>query len=187
MNLKTDTCLWSNDTCYHIALASAVALAIEYGVDNGANVINLPIAYGLDAKFAMPESLSAIEAAITYAYNSGVMCVASMGNRQPTHDTVWYPGASIRVLAVGATRCTDNRVVSSWESSYGLHIDLVAPGLNVWTSIEPLGRISGTSASASIVSGISSLVITHRKKLIPSENLTAEQLYEVIVIHLTIL
>ncbi len=182
MNLKTDTCFWkpNNDTCFHIALASAVAGAIEYGVDNGANVINLPILYGLDAKFAMPESLSAIESGITYAYNSGVMCIASMGNRQPTHDTVWYPASSMRVLAVGATNCEDDRVINGWESSYGLHIDLVAPGLNVWTSIEPSGFCSGTSASASMVSGISSLVMTHRKKLIPSETLTTEDLYEVI-------
>jgi subtilisin family serine protease len=100
-------------------------------------------------------------------------------------DSAHFPAAFKEVLAVGATYQNDNRVTPfsyfTWESNYGYYIDLVAPGRYIITSYS---ETEGTSPATAIVSGIASLVITHRKKLIPSWSLTdslgTKSIYEVL-------
>ncbi len=71
---------------------------------------------------------STVQNAIIYAYNHGVVLVASSGNEGVS--TVSYPAAYSQVIAVGATRYDDQL---SYYSQYGSAQELVAPGgdLNV--------------------------------------------------------
>ena len=185
MNLRVDGYVCYDDSCYYTILTTSVADAIWYASRNGAKVINLSLAYPFDPKVSLPDSLKTIGNALNFAYGIGVVSVAGMGNGYEPEDWYNYPAASSKTLAVGATNCKDNRVTkltTYWESSHGLHIDLVAPGEWIWTGYDLHGDpfTEGTSASTAIVSGIASLVITHRKRLIPNEVLTAEQIYEVL-------
>ncbi len=176
MNLRTDTLLMINDTLWIVNPTEAVAEAIWYAARNGAKVINLSLAWHFNRKISLPDSLHAIEDALAFAYNLGVVSVAGMGNRVDD----FYPAASSKTLAVGATDCNDDRVrFYGWESNYADYIDLVAPGMGLFICFPPYEQ-SGTSASTAVVSGITSLVVTHRKKLVPNAALSAEQIYEVI-------
>ncbi len=184
MNLKTDVYQCANDSCYVLIKATAIAEAIYYATNMGAKVINISLTRLIDMKYPLPRTDLVVEHALEYAYNGGIVTITGMGNGgEPTYNHAYYPATSTKTLAVGATNWNDDRVtelISYWESSYGSHIDLVAPGLSIVTAIGPFGYTSGTSTSTAFVSGITSSVITHRKKLIPNEVLTAEQIYDVL-------
>ncbi len=142
---------WGGGTrCHYLDVVEA----IEYAVDNGAHVINLSL--GFDA-----DSANVLWDAADYAYRSCVSVVASMGN----HDsyTPRYPAGFYNVVAVGATDTDDWRADPfSWGggSAYGWHIDLVAPGNNILSTIwnDSTAIWSGTSFSAPHVSGTLALL-----------------------------
>lgn len=184
MNLRTDSSWISNDTLNVKITYVAVASAIRYAAINGAKVINLSLGREYSTRQAFPDSLGVITNALNYAYGLGVVSVAAIGNRADNiYD--WYPGTDEKALGVGATRYDDNRVTPAsyygWESDYSDSIDLVAPGWGIFTEAHPVYPfVNGTSPSTAIVSGIASLVITHRKKLIPGEVLAPVEFYEVL-------
>jgi subtilisin family serine protease len=190
MNLKVDYCIWEDDYCDNVFSEQAVAEAIWYATNMGAKVLNLSFGGIIIKTQMLPDSFRIIEDALTFAYNSGVVSIAAMGNGEELLLPGWwklayYPAFSTKTLAVGATDCEDNRVIHFdeppyWQSSYGNHLDLVAPGHDIVTLYSSSGLFAGTSASTPFVVGIASLVITHKKKLIPNEVLTAEQIYEVL-------
>ena len=68
-------------------------------------------------------STSAINSAITYAINNGVVLIAASGNNNVS--SVDYPASNSNVIAVGATGLNNMR---SSFSSYGTNLDIVAPG-----------------------------------------------------------
>lgn len=90
--------------------------AITYAVDQGADVINMSLA-GRNGSQALQE-------AVKYAYDRGVVVVAAAGN--DAQSTVYFPaGYDQYVIAVGAVR-VDNTKTS--YSNYGSALDLMAPG-----------------------------------------------------------
>lgn len=151
--------LWDFSTT---AFPSDVADAIDYSVNNGANVINL--SYGFkDMGTPINEVILRVPLlaeAIVNAYNNNVVTVVAMGNEYNDGNPTNYPAAfSHEVIAVGAT---DNNSNKAGFSSTGSHINLSAPGTFIWTT-ERGGNTnnpSGTSFSAPIVSGVSGLVIS---------------------------
>lgn len=119
-----------------------------YAVDQGAKMINM--------SFATPgEPRSDDQEAIEYAAERDVLLVAGSGNvgsEIPNHPAV-APG----VVAVGAV----DRNGKIWEdSSYGEHLMLAAPGVDIQvpTVTSPYGRASGTSNATAYVSGAAALV-----------------------------
>jgi subtilisin family serine protease len=94
-----------------------LAEGIRYAVDNGADVISLSL--------GGPGS-AALESAVAYAYNNGVVVVAASGNE---NAAVGYPAAyDDYVIAVGATQYDEARAP---YSNYGSSLDIVAPGGNI--------------------------------------------------------
>lgn len=121
--------------------------AIEYAVDHGASVINMSMG-GTDQSSALHE-------AVRYAYAAGVPIVASMMNEGD--DTISYPAAYTETIAVGATNRHDER----WASSnYGDHVDLVAPGSEIYSlrTNDTYFMMHGTSMAAPHVSGVLGLI-----------------------------
>jgi len=98
--------------------ASSLADGLYWATDHGAQVINMSLGWtpGYDPG-------PTVHDAIQYAYNNGVVLVASSGNAGV--GTVSYPAAYSEVIAVGATRY-DDALVS--YSQYGADQELVAPG-----------------------------------------------------------
>jgi hypothetical protein len=125
--------------------ALSVSQGIIYAVDHGAKIINLSLGFTTNPTL--------VANAVEYAYQHGVTVVASTGN---TNGAVTYPAALPHVIAVGAVDNEGNR----WSlSNYGPEIDLVAPGVDIYsTNRSGYGTRTGTSMAAAHVSGLAALL-----------------------------
>lgn len=98
---------------------AGVGQGIRWAVDNGADVINMSLAW--DSNPADPGERFVIEQ-IEYAISRGVTLVAGAGN---DNGRITMPAAHPDVIAVGAV---DRNKQRAWYSNYGPQLDLVAPG-----------------------------------------------------------
>ncbi|NOT04175.1 MAG: S8 family serine peptidase [Anaerolineales bacterium] len=124
-----------------------VAEGIVYAVDMGARVINLG--------FGGTGSSDILQNAIDYALAHNVIVVAAGGNKGD--NTIYYPAGYSGVIAVSAV---DNSFVPAPFSSYGDHISISAPGVDIKSTF-PGGTYSlasGTSMSSAHVSGVAVLL-----------------------------
>jgi len=111
--------------------SDAVANAIYYAADHGANVINMSLG-GRTAS-------TAEQIAIDYAWGKGLVIAASSGNdRAPK---VSYPAAFPNCIAVGSTNWHDT--LASY-SNRGSALDVVAPGGEMSALHDPEGIYSTT-------------------------------------------
>lgn len=92
-----------------------IAAAIRYAADNGADVINMSLGGGMSSQ--------AVQRAIDYAHEHGVIVIAAAGNS--ARGRVEYPARHDHVVAVGAVRYDRDL---SFYSNYGTGLDVVAPG-----------------------------------------------------------
>lgn len=155
---------------------SWIADGIYYATDNGADIVNLSLG-GSSAS-------TTLENAVAYAYNNGVVVVASSGNE---NAAVGYPAAyDDYVIAVGATQYNE---IKAPYSNYGASLDLVAPGGNTGVDLNGDGYADGvlqntfgnttvdwaywfwqgTSMAAPHVSGVAALVLARNPALSPDE------------------
>ncbi len=126
------------------------AEAIEYAVDNGAQIINLSI-------FANGRPPGYFEDAVRSAAARGVLIVGISGNTGKAG--VLYPGKYEAVYAVSATTQDD---LAAEFSSYGPEVFVCAPGERI-VSFVPGGGTStrsGTSFAAPHVSGTLALILS---------------------------
>jgi PKD repeat protein len=98
--------------------AQSLADGLYWAADHGAQVINMSLGW---APGYNPGST--VSNAIAYAYNHGVVLLASSGNSGVS--PVSYPAAYSQVIAVGATRYDDARPS---YSQYGSALEICAPG-----------------------------------------------------------
>lgn len=123
------------------------AEAIRFAADHGARVINMSIGGSSYSEV--------LESAVIYAANMGVILVAATGNSGAS--TVLYPAAFGPVVAVGAT---DSANVKADFSNTGSAIDVVAPGVSIFSTY-PGGQYrfnSGTSMATPMVAGFAALL-----------------------------
>ncbi len=120
----------------------AVVEGIVYAVERGAQVINLSIGTRTDAQI--------VRDAIEYAYKRGVLVVAASGNDGA--NQVLMPSGYPEVVCVGAV---DGELQHAQFSNYGDEVDVVAPGVGVYTCGANGTRtyFSGTSSATPFVAG----------------------------------
>jgi thermitase len=96
-----------------------------------------------------------IHEAVKYAYDHGVLVVASAGNDGTSVKN--YPAAFDEVVAVTATDESDNY---TYFTSYGDWVELAAPGESIYSAFPGDSYVfeSGTSFSAPHVVGVAALV-----------------------------
>jgi thermitase len=136
-----------------------------YAADQGYRVVNM--SYGSDPDPYSPSQTEA--AAVTYAWNKGVVLVAAAGNDYAS--TRHYPAAFPEVISVAATDRHDNL---AYFSSFGSWVSVAAPGHNILSAYpnaacglpasDPEGCynwLSGTSMASPHVAGIAALVWAH--------------------------
>lgn len=138
------------------------AEGIAWAVDRGADVINV----SLGSQWFS----TALESAVRYADQHGVVVVAAVGN--DGNGQVRYPAAFPEVIAVAATDNADEHLTSS---NQGPEVDVAAPGVHVLSTgfldaghtAPTVMSFSGTSFSAALVSGVAALILSKDPSLDP--------------------
>ena len=135
--------------------ADDIAAGIRYAADNGANTISMSL--GGDTQSSL------IKGAIDYAVGEGVLVIAAAGNDGPVDGSIDYPGANVKVIAVGAIDSWED--VPSW-SSRGINngdyiveereVEFGAPGVSVESTWKDGCYVvkQGTSMSTPHVAGL---------------------------------
>ena len=163
---------------------STVVEAIDYAVDNGADIINLSIGAPYFESFSDP---------IARAYQSGIVVVCASGNDGKAltdSSSSWVspvcndgPSAADNyVLGVGAVNREDKR---TWYTNYDMssrdYVDVCAPGSELFGPVyyDETGRFphlskyfgtnTGTSFAAPLVSGLAALVLTKNPGYRPAQ------------------
>jgi subtilisin family serine protease len=141
------------------------ANGLTRATDSGAKVASMSWGYG-----AGETDLPFLRTAVEYADDRGVVMIASTGNI-PT-EPVGYPAAYPQVIAVGAT---NNRDEMFSATTRGPEMDLVAPGVAIYTTVDQSGNANGygpedgTSFAAPIVAGVAAMVLGINPALTPAQ------------------
>jgi len=171
---------------------SVVIAGLQWVVANRStyNIRVLNLAFGTDS--VQSYSIDPLDYAVEQAWFSGILVVASAGNRGPGYDTINKPGDDPFVLTVGAAdnhgtpdrSSTTVAAFSSWGSPGGFtKPDIIAPGITVVSLRDPGSTIdtlypdarigdsyfkgTGTSQAAAIVSGVAALMFQANPWLTP--------------------
>ena len=130
------------------ARTSAQVDGIAYAVANGADVINVSMAYFPDR--------AAVEAAVRAAGDAGVLVIAAAGNGGQNLDRRPAVPAGLGLPnLVSVAALTRGGRVASWSSRGRRTVDVAAPGVRLRSTLPGgrYGRLSGTSQAAAHVSG----------------------------------
>ncbi len=146
----------------------ALAAGILAAVDAGADIIN--------CSMGTTEDNPLIEEAVWFAQDQEVLIVAASGNSGQADAC--YPAAYPSVISVGAV---DARGEHLEFSNYGTYLSLTAPGyaLNAAWPGDGYSRISGTSASAPLVTGAIAAIMSDGRGV----RMTASQAAEILMNH----
>lgn len=144
-----------------------IANGIVWASDNGADVISLSLGGA-----GFQESL---ESAINYSVENGSVTIAASGNINTQMD--FYPASYEQCIAVGAlSPCNERKSPNScdgenyWGSTYGDQIDVVAPGVRIFSTGKRAGywtEFNGTSSACPHVAGIAGLLLSYDSNLDP--------------------
>ena len=153
-----------------------VANGIIWAANNGADV--------LSCSFGGSSASDLRLNAVNYAYDLGCTIIASRGNAN--NSLASYPASYSNVIAVGAlSPCNDRKTPltcdgeTSWGSSYGNDLDVMAPGTRIHTT-DRLGSagysttdytatFNGTSAACPFVAGVAALICSYAPNLSNAE------------------
>jgi subtilisin family serine protease len=126
----------------------ALAEAISYTVDLGADVINL----SLGSQTVCPQ---VVQDAVDYAHSRDVVLIAAAGNDGVNAQS--FPANCYYVLGVAATTPDDAR---AGFSNYGTHVTIAAPGGDIYSTALGGGYEyrNGTSMATPYVTGLAALV-----------------------------
>ncbi|MEV2210822.1 type VII secretion-associated serine protease mycosin [Streptomyces sp. NPDC050997] len=132
------------------AFNAALAPAIRYAADEGAEIINV--------SQAISEGSPQVTAAVEYALEKGSLIFAGVGNDGDQANQVMYPAATSGVVGVAAVGKDLRRTA---ESEYGPQVDMAAPGEDMVAacgSETGLCRTHGTSDSTALASASAALI-----------------------------
>jgi len=143
---------------------SDAAAAIEYAVENGADVIN--------ASFGSYGYSYTLRDAIAEASDAGVLFVAAAGNEDNDNDSyAFYPaGYDLpNVVSVAATNSSDR--VSSFSNYGDQSVHVAAPGEDIYSTYINGGYtwMSGTSMASPVVAGTAALALSADPTLQPAD------------------
>jgi subtilisin len=130
---------------------------IDWAIKHKMNIVNI--------SFGGERPSQILEEKVQEASDAGILLVASAGNDgYMGEDTILYPAKYPAVLAVGAVDSNHNR---AFFSAKGSALDLMAPGVKVWSTLpnNRFGIKSGTSMAAPHVTGTAALIMEKNKKL----------------------
>ncbi|MBK1811136.1 S8 family serine peptidase [Clostridium sp. YIM B02505] len=134
----------------------SISQGIIWAADHGAKIINLSLGS------ASPDQI--LKSSINYASSKGIILVAAAGN--DGLKNIYYPAAYDNVLSVGATN--ESNELASF-SNFGDKIDLVAPGVNILSTVPSFYNnyeyMSGTSMATAVASGQFAILASNNPSL----------------------
>ncbi|MEK2688180.1 S8 family serine peptidase [Bdellovibrio sp. GT3] len=134
--------------------------AIDYAVDNGAQVINNSWG-GANYSRALLDSLAA-------AYNKGILIVNAAGNYNSNNDSLpMYPANYDLPSAVSVASVDINDVRSDFSNFGRNTVHIASPGEDILSTIPGGGYkyMSGTSMAAPLVAGVAALALREEPQL----------------------
>ncbi len=136
-----------------------VVAGIDWCIDNQMNIISMSL--------GGPSPNDLLKAAITQAWQKGLLIVAAAGNSgnaSGTGDNVIYPAKYPEAIAVAALDSNNNRASFS---STGPAVEVAAPGVAILSTYLNSGysSLSGTSMATPHVSGCAALIKAADPKL----------------------
>ncbi len=154
-----------------------VANAIQYAVDNGADIINMSFGKGYSPHKEV------VDRAIKYADEQGVLMVHGAGNEaKNTDESSSYPtdtygetagdSAATLWLTVGATSWKPDEEFIATFSNYGDEtVDLFAPGVDIYSTMpdNEYKFQEGTSMASPVVAGVAALIMAYYPELTPHQ------------------
>lgn len=134
--------------------------AVNYAVEKKVDVINISL--------GGPRSSQFEKDAIQHAIDEGIVIVAAAGNGALKGNAVNYPASYEEVISVGAIDQFSKRASFS---NYNAYVDLVAPGVGLYTTspYHSYKSVNGTSFSAPVVSGTVAMMKAIRPELTNDE------------------
>jgi len=143
---------------YGIGTPDAIAEAIHYAVDNGADLISM----SLGAR----NPIQKVYDAIVYANSKKVTCFVAAGNAGSSKQLL-YPAAYSECISIGAV---DENSMRADFSCTGPNLDFVAPGVKIFSCIpkSSYGFLSGTSMSCPFALGVAALVLSQKRQEDPN-------------------
>jgi subtilisin family serine protease len=150
----------ASGSCY----SSDIAAAIEYVVNNKiARIMSISLGGGGTSKANCDSDYLAKK--VNWAVDNGVTVVAAAGN---TGGKVSSPACASKAIAVGAVDKNDVR--PSWSGS-GNALDIVAPGVNIYSTLpnNNYASWSGTSMATPHVSAVVALLLQANPALTDSQ------------------
>lgn len=149
----------------NLGTTSNLIASIYYALNRNVNVISMSI--------SGPGYSAVYHNAVKAAYNANIPFIVSMGNFN--NNTLRYPAAFPETIAVGSTDPNDQRTAPFfWNSvsgsSYGNHIDVVAPGNYIYglsrtSDTDYNTYFGGTSMATPLVAGIVTLMLSLKPML----------------------
>ena len=141
-----------------VGIISNAAIAVEYAVADGVNVINMSLS-GKGTSRAM-------ESAVELAVDEGIsVCVAAGNKGKPAED--YCPAgieSCITVMALG--KSGDNYTLPYW-TNWGSLVDLAAPGVSIYSTYMDNGyeTLSGTSMACPFVAAAAAMLLSRDPNL----------------------
>lgn len=129
---------------------SNLIAGIEWAIDNKLQIVNMSVGGYSSSK--------ALQQIVDKAYASGILLISAAGNEGYNRKgTITYPAAYKSVIAVGAIDENNKRATFS---SVGEDLELMAPGVNILSTIPGGYQInSGTSSAAPFITGVAALIL----------------------------
>ena len=125
---------------------------LYYAMRSGVDIINM--------SFGTSTNAATLKALVAQINAAGILMVAAAGN--DGNQELNYPAAYPEVISVGATNQNDEKASFS---NYGNTIDVMAPGVGIYSTLpegnNTYGNYDGTSMATPLVSGLAALVVSH--------------------------
>ncbi|HCS19760.1 MAG TPA: hypothetical protein DIW47_04210 [Bacteroidetes bacterium] len=141
------------------SLSNAIQ-GVEYAMYSGARVISMSWGSYIPSRTE--------QAVFELAYQMGIVCIAAAGNNDV--DAPLYPANYNYVISVGAT---DSMDLKASFSNFGAGTDIMAPGVDIWSSLatgtNAYGYMSGTSMACPLVASLAGLMLSKDTLLTPDQ------------------